>query len=259
MNFRISQLIALGLTAAFLAPASFAKGIAVDGTIVCPSPPASQTSAGTISLGGANAANTGVSGLPVWACNDTLAMDTEPNPFFTFDNTTGRFDTWIDLQGQSQTYVESNPLSTLQGAGLVTLVSQFSIYQLTGIQSGYAGNLTSVSGDYEMQFNYDNYGGSGPCPATRASLTWGGHSWVFTGAGGVGLCDLNSTNDFLFSSSGTLLGYLNTSGSLVAHSPPPGWVSAPEPGTLGLGATGLVLMLLLRQGRRARSAARLTA
>lgn len=254
MKFRALHHSAALSLAALFASASFAKGIQVDESIVCPSAPIAQTSAGLISLGGSNSASSGVAGLSVWACNDTLAMDTEPNPFFTFNNTTGVFNTWVALKGQPASYVESHPLSTLQGDGLVTLVSQVSAYQLTGIQSGYGGNLTSVNGDYEVQFDYDNYplGGGATCPASHASLTWGGKTWLFTGAGGVGLCDLNSTNDFLFSNTGALLGYLDTSGNLV-HSAPPGWVSsvsAPEPDTIALSAAAGVLMLLGLRRRR---------
>jgi hypothetical protein len=255
MNSRVLRhSAALGFLAVLFASGSFAKGIAVDETLVCPSPPIAQMASGQISLGGANSANSGVTGLPAWACNDTMAMDTGAIPFFTFNNTTSRFNTWVALNGQPASYVETNPLSTLQGAGLVTLVSQVGVYQLTGLQSGYSGNLTSVSGDYEVQFNYDNYGGGGPCPASHASLTWGGGTWSFTGAGGVGLCDLSSTNDFLFSSTGSLLGYLNISGSLVSASPPPGWVrgavSTPEPGTLALWPAAALLMLLARRRLR---------
>jgi hypothetical protein len=255
MKFRVLRhSAALGLLAALFTSGSLAKGIAVDETIVCPSPPIAQTAAGQISLGGSNSANSGVTGLPAWACNDTMAMDTGAIPYFTFNNTTSTFNTWVALNGQPPSYVETNPLSTLQGAGLVTLVSQVGVYQLTGLQSGYSGNLTSVSGDYEVQFNYDNYGGGGPCPASHASLTWGGSTWSFSGAGGVGLCDLSSTNDFLFSSSGSLLGYLNASGSLVSASPPPGWVhgtvSTPEPGTLALWPAAALLMLLARRRLR---------
>lgn len=252
MRFRVlHRSAALALIAVLFASGAFAKGISVDETIVCPSSTLLSTSAGPISLGGSNTANPGVTGLPAWACIDTLAMDTGAIPFFTFNNTTSVFNTWIALQGQPESYVESNPLSTLQG-GLVTLVSQVGVFQLTGLQSGYGGNLTSVAGDYEVQFNYDNYG-SGPCPASHASLSWGGTTWTFTGAGGVGLCDLSSTNDFLFSSTGSLLGYLNTSGSLVSSTPPPGWVagtvSTPEPGTLPLWIAGALLLPLVRRRR----------
>ena len=238
----------LGLLAVLFASGSFAKGIAVDDSIFCPSTSFVSASAGPINLGGGNSANPGVTGLGLYACSDTLPGDTQPNAFFTFDNGTTRFNTWIDPAAQSQSVVESQPLSNLSG-----LISQVDVYLLTGLQPGYSGNLTNVTGDYELQFNYDNYGG-GPCPASHASLTWGGGTWSFTGAGGVGLCDLNSTNDFLFSSTGSLLGYVNTSGSLVSGTPP-GWVagsvSTPEPGTLALWPAAALLMLLARRWRPA--------
>jgi hypothetical protein len=241
---------ALGLLAVLFASASFAKGIAVDDSIFCPSASFVSASAGPINLGGGNGANPGVTGLGLYACNDTLAGDTQPNAFFTFDNGTSRFNTWIDPSAQSQSVVESQPLSNLSG-----LISQVDVYLLTGLQPGYSGNLTNVTGDYELQFNYDNYGGGGPCPASHASLAWGGSTWTFTGAGGVGLCDLSSTNDFLFSSTGSLLGYVNTSGSLVSGSLPPGWVagtvSTPEPGTLALWPAAALLMMLARRRRPA--------
>jgi hypothetical protein len=248
MKFRILTLVALGVLTALIAPSGFAKGIAVDGNIYCPSTSLLSSSAGPISLGGSNSADPGVTGLPVWACADTLAGDTGAIEFFTFNSSTSLFNTWIDPSAQSTTVVESQPLSNLSG-----LISQVGVYQLTGLQPGYSGNLTGVTGDYEVQFNYDNYGGS-PCPASHASLSWAGGKWTFTGAGGVGLCDLSSTNDFLFNSSGSLLGYLNTSGSLVAGLPP-GWVkgspiSTPEPDTLALGAAAALLMLLARSRSR---------
>jgi hypothetical protein len=248
MKFRILTVAALALAAGLMAPASFAKGIAVDGSIFCPSTSLVSSSAGPINLGSGNSANPGVTGLGLWACNDTLPGDTEPNSFFTFDNATTRFNTWIDPSAQSVSVVESQPLSNLSG-----LISQVNVYLLTGLQPGYSGNLTDVDGDYEVQFNYDNYGGS-PCPASHASLGWGGGTWTFTGSGGVGLCDLNSTNDFLFSSTGSLLGYLNTSGSLVAGAPPgwvPGTVATPEPATLALWPAAALLMLLALRRRPA--------
>jgi hypothetical protein len=248
MKLRILTVVALGLVAALIAPSGFTKGIAVDGNIYCPSSSLLSTSAGPISLGGSNSANPGVTGLPVWACTDTMAADTGAIEYFTFNSSTSVFNTWIDPTAQSTAVVESQPLSNLSG-----LISQVGVYQLTGLQSGYGGNLTSVSGDYEVQFNYDNYGGS-PCPASHASLSWGGGKWTFTGAGGVGLCDFNSTNDFLFSSSGSLLGYVNTAGSLMSGLPP-GWVagspvSTPEPDTLALGGAAALLMLLARNRSR---------
>jgi hypothetical protein len=249
---------ALALLVLLYASAGFAKGIAVDGSIDCPATSLLSSSAGPISLGGSNSANPGVTGLPVWACTDMSSVNPDPDqpiPFFTFNNATSVFNTWIDPKAQSTSVVESQPLSNLSG-----LIAQVGVYQLTGLQSGYTGGLTNVTGDYEVIFNYDNYPLSSgqTCPASSASLTWDGHTWKFTGAGGVGLCDLNSTNDFLFSSTGSLLGYLNTSGSLVAGVPP-GWVagsvSTPEPDTLALSAAAGVLMLLGLRRRRALPAA----
>src|SRR5579863_8869888 len=53
MNSRVSRHSAtLGVIAVLFASGSFAKGIGVDETLVCPSPPIAQMASGQISLGG---------------------------------------------------------------------------------------------------------------------------------------------------------------------------------------------------------------
>jgi hypothetical protein len=266
MSFRSLSTFALALVAAAYALPGETRGISIDDAINCAQQPTSQSS--TIALpaygsGTANSADSGVTGLYVWACNFNPAEDdsVSPSEFFTLSGTNNVFNTWVDLQGQNPSYVfANNPLSTLSGTGNVTLVAQVNAYQLTGLLDGYQGNLTNVAGDYEVQFDYENYGGGNTsCAQNSASFTWYGVTYQFAGSGGLLLCNL--PNDFLFNSNGQLLGYLNDSGSLISGLEGSGWVqksaSAPEPGTLALLAfAGMPLLLLSARRRRAATARR---
>jgi hypothetical protein len=265
MRFRVASVCTLALLAASYALPGHARGIRVDDAIACPMTPLSQS--GTVALpafgsASANYASSGISGFYVWTCTYQPWLDTTtaPSDFFSVSGSNNVFNTWIDLQGQNPSVVyANNPLSSLQGSGLVNLVGQVNAYQLTGLLEGYQGNLTNVAGDYEVEFDYPNYGESNSsCAQNSASFKWFGVSYSFTGAGGVLLC--NASNDFLFNGSGQLLGYLNDSGSLVnggglAGS---GWskaTSAPEPDTLLLlGLTGVPMLLGVARLKRAGAA-----
>lgn len=114
-----------------------------------------------------------------------------------------------------------------------------------------------IAGFTEWQFNYPGFG---TCPASTASLTVGATTYKFTGAGGVGLCGAESTNDFIFNGT-TLVGHLDTGGDgatlpQLQLGLPPGWssgtiTSVPEPDLFMLLALAVPAMLIARRKRAA--------
>lgn len=245
MKFRILFACALALTAGLVAPSTYARGISVDAGINCALPLVTQAADGSITLpsGGSlttNSANAGVPvdvNLPVWACTDNSGLDTGATAL-AFDATHSVLYTWIDATAQSQSVVTSEPLSNLSG-----LEAQVNVFSLTG----------SLSGDYEVVFNYGQTA-SFTCPATSApSLTWFGSTYNFTGGGGLsGPCDADALNDFLFGSTGKLLGSVDSFGNVDANGlAPVGWSAptssspVPEPDTLALLSCAGVFLLLL--------------
>ena len=112
-----------------------------------------------------------------------------------------------------------------------------------------------IAGFTEWQFNYP---GSGTCLATTASLTVGATTYKFTGAGAVGLCGAESTNDFIFNGT-TLVGHMDTGGGGVTlpqlqSGLPPGWSTStpvPEPDLFILLALAVPAMLIARRKRAA--------
>ncbi|MBV9343543.1 MAG: PEP-CTERM sorting domain-containing protein [Gammaproteobacteria bacterium] len=95
---------------------------------------------------------------------------------------------------------------------------------------------TSLNGDFEVLFDYPL---GSPCPVSAGgpSLTWANVTYVFSGSGSTQPC--SATNDFLFSSSGSLVGALPSGWSVKA-------TGVPEPGTVGLLGLALVILALLR-------------
>jgi hypothetical protein len=129
------------------------------------------------------------------------------------------------------------------------------------LASGSNGGLTLAAGDHEVLFNYNTL--ENPTLATTAgvaSFTMGGVTYTSTGS----LLPTSTDNDFLFDSTGKLLGALtldNGNAVLTANAIPTGWtassgggtVSAPEiDSTLAIsGFTVLAgFLAVMRGGRR---------
>jgi hypothetical protein len=227
---------------------SNARSIGVDGTMICSSVvPSTGTlfiNLGVINKKG-NFADSGVN-FTVLMCDSPGGSDINGNPTpglnttltpLSYDPAASALYTWVDL-GLTQGITPSELLSPSDLAspspgplGLssfsdfqVGIPAMVNVFRLTG----------SYSGDYEILFNYQTTTvpmGVTTCNNVLQSITpsfvWFGKTYIFTGAGGVGPCDANSTNDFLFGPNGQLLGH-NSATSFgvftLTGGLPPGWI-----------------------------------
>jgi hypothetical protein len=224
-RFRNWVLCALAPLAVLLAPVGHARGIVVDETTICAAL-ANSNSAGAIELSASyngtsygpvlGTATTGIgSGFAVWACPDSMAPDANIT-FLNFNPNANVMYTWLTPPNVSYAGVQTSALA------VSNFGAQVAVLQIT---------TPAYNGDYEVEFNYADYvlpGGSasGSCAESSAALSWFGKSYVFNGAAGATLCGTNSSNDFLFSRDGALLGYFNAPANgaepTLVNSLPPG-------------------------------------
>ena len=225
MKFRIPFIFVLGLAVIFALP-SHARGISVDGDTTCTQvvPPTGSLSV-DIDLAGTRERGNFNSGLnfPVLAC-DAPPPDTMLTPL---NYTRNAIYTWVDLSMATTGASGLVGLETTNFPSDVTIVAMVEVFKLAA--PGY-------TGDYEILFNYETSPESACDNVFKPiapSFTWSGKKYVFNGAGGVGSpCD--STNDFLFSPHGELLGYNSAPSSsggfaltfVLTKGLPPGWTEA---------------------------------
>jgi hypothetical protein len=231
MRLHLGLACGLALAAGLFASPGYARSIAVDEGSSC-----SIEVAQPVSLADGSA-NPGLGGNAYGNCVVDATAGLSPGVSGDYTYTL-----WNWVAGAPSS-VLGQPLSDLDNLGQV---AEF--------------NLTSgtYSGDYEIQFNYADYGlGNTSCAESSASLTWAGTTYVFTGAGagGAGLCGV--TDDFLFSSSSDVwtVSGVDSSGD-VAAGPPAGWSilaagAVPEPDPLVLLA-GAALAIMIEQWARTR-------
>jgi hypothetical protein len=233
MRQHIGLACALGLMAGLFALPGYARGIGVDEDSSC-SVEVSQP----VSLA-VGSATPGLGGNAYGNCVVDAAAGVTPGVSGNYT-----LSLWNWAVGAPPTIV-GQPLSDLDNLGQV---AQFTLTSGT------------YSGDYEIQFNYADYVlGSTTCAESSASLTWGGATYKFTGAGagGAGLCGV--TDDFLFSENAGVWSVdgVDSTGA-VAAGPPAGWAlasagnSVPEPDAFVLLAGAALLMLLPLRKLRAR-------
>jgi hypothetical protein len=229
MIFRTAFICTLGLAAGTFAVAGHARGISIDETITCASVAVSSGGPYVFPPGTGAKSNSVASGVnfPVLVCADSVSGDTSltslpylPTKSFVY--------TWVDLSlagiaASSLTGPASNPstppLSNFSNLN-VSINAQVEVLKLTG----------SYAGDYEIIFNYETspeIACDNVFHLITPAMKWHSKTYAFTGTGGVTTCDSSATNDFLFDSTGVLLGYNSApdfSGFVLTPGLPPGWV-----------------------------------
>jgi hypothetical protein len=220
---------ALGLAAVTIAAAASARGISIDETITCASVVTSTGTPQVFLTDTAPKTNYVTAGVnfPVLVCADSVTGDNTLTAL-PYQLKHSFLYTWVDLSlagisASSLTGPASNPntppLSNFSSLN-VSINAQVSVFRLAG----------AYLGDYEIIFNYatspevacDNV-----YTKIAPTFSWHGKIYAFAGGGGVTTpCDSAATNDFLFGSSGVLLGYNSapdSSGFVLTPGLPPGW------------------------------------
>ena len=229
MRLRTALVCSLGLAAGTFAQAGYARGISIDETITCASTVTSSGSADVFLTDTTPTTNYVTSGVnfPVLVCADSVTGDNNLTAL-PYQLHHSFIYTWVDLSlagisASSLTGLASNPntppLSNFSSLN-VAITAQVSVFRLAG----------SYLGDYEIIFNYETFP-EVACNNTYKKIAptfkWHSRTYAFTGGGGVtSPCDSAATNDFLFGSSGTLLGYNSApdfSGFVLTPGLPPGW------------------------------------
>ena len=232
MKLRIPLIFVLALTAWIVASPSHARGLQIDvstcDTTVSPTGTLAIQLHGTGKKG--NSANAGVN-FPWLNCSPSANFSALP-----YHPAVSLLYTSVDLAVAGVADYALQDVLNTTSTGLSSLADVI-LNPDTGLNASAAVVAQIVvlklkQGGYEVQFNYQN----GTLPTTACgdafkpilpSLTWFETTYVFSvGADGVTTpCDSTATNDFVFNEDGTLLGYIDSTGTLISTERPPlGWI-----------------------------------